>query len=134
MKIQSSPVANVTAPSNNVPASKPATESTPVKVAGANSDADFVRNGKQLHNAELQGVKLSVGEEQLIKAIDRAIKALEGPSTTFEMKVHEQTRAVTVKVFNKETGELIREIPPEKTLDLVAKMMEFAGILVDEKV
>ncbi|WP_167686495.1 flagellar protein FlaG, partial [Paenibacillus polymyxa] len=30
-------------------------------------------------------------------------------------------------------GELIREIPPEKTLDLVAKMMEIAGILVDEK-
>ena len=39
-----------------------------------------------------------------------------------------------VKVLNKENGELIREIPPEKTLDLVANMMEIAGILIDEKV
>ncbi|MFD0673631.1 flagellar protein FlaG [Cohnella sp. GCM10027633] len=134
MKIQSSPITNISPANNTATANKAATENVSTKHAGSGFDAELVRNGKQMHNAELQGVKLSVGEEQLIKAIDRAIKALEGPSTTFEMKVHEQTRAVTVKVFNKETGELIREIPPEKTLDLVAKMMEFAGILVDEKV
>lgn len=134
MKIQSTPVSNVSPSSNTVSANKSVIESVPAKQAGSNPDAEFIRNGKQLQTAELQGVKMTVGEEQLIKAIDRAIKALEGPSTTFEMKVHEQTKAVTVKVFNKDTGELIREIPPEKTLDLVAKMMEFAGILVDEKV
>ncbi|MNP87072.1 flagellar protein FlaG [compost metagenome] len=50
------------------------------------------------------------------------------------MSVHEKTHQILVKVLNKETGELIREIPPEKTLDLVAKMMEIAGILIDEKV
>ena len=69
-----------------------------------------------------------------MKAIELAVKALEGPSTMFEMKVHEKTNAIVVKVLNKETGEVIREIPPEKTLDLVAKMMEFAGLLVDERV
>ncbi|RED57602.1 flagellar protein FlaG [Cohnella lupini] len=99
-----------------------------------NSSSQSLRTGKQLDTAEKQGMKISIGEEQLIKAVDRAIKSLEGPTTTFEVKVHEQTKAVMVKVFNKETGELIREIPPEKTLDLVVKMMEFAGILVDEKV
>ncbi|MFC5528959.1 flagellar protein FlaG [Cohnella yongneupensis] len=134
MKIQSSPMMSVSTASNTAATNKFTTENVPVKPAGSALDAELVRTGKEMHNAELQGVKLSVGEEQLIKAIDRAIKALEGPSTTFEMKVHKETKAVTVKVFNKETGELIREIPPEKTLDLVAKMMEFAGILIDEKV
>lgn len=81
-----------------------------------------------------QGYNLSIAEEQIVKAIERAVKALEGPSTMFEMKVHEATNAIVVKVLNKETGEIIREIPPEKTLDLVAKMMEFAGILIDERV
>ncbi|TJY42040.1 flagellar protein FlaG [Cohnella pontilimi] len=100
----------------------------------ANSAVKLVHTGKEMQNAELQGVKISIGEEQLIKAIDRAIKALEGPTTSFEMKMHEKTNTVVVKVFNKDTGELIREIPPEKTLDLVVKMMEFAGILIDEKV
>jgi flagellar protein FlaG len=35
---------------------------------------------------------------------------------------------------NRETGEVIREIPPEKFLDMVAKLQELAGILVDEVV
>ncbi len=93
-----------------------------------------VRNGREMQLAELKGVKLSLGEEQLIRAIDRAIKSLEGPETRFEMKVHEATNVITIKVFNKETGELLREIPPEKSLDLVVKMKEIAGILVDERV
>lgn len=93
-----------------------------------------VKNGEKLSVLEKQGVQIPVGQEQLIRNIDRAVKALEGPSTSLEISVHEKTHAIMVKVINKETGQLIREIPPEKTLDLVVKMMEIAGILVDEKV
>lgn len=103
-------------------------------VTSNDSPAKLAKSSKDARNLELQGVHISVGEGQLIKAIDRAIKALEGPATMFEMKVHKETNAIIVKVLNKETGETIREIPPEKTLDLVVKMMEFAGILIDEKV
>jgi len=39
-----------------------------------------------------------------------------------------------IKVINSETDEVIREIPPEKILDLIAKLWELAGIIVDEKV
>ncbi|MEK3704952.1 flagellar protein FlaG [Paenibacillus sp. FSL R7-0198] len=93
-----------------------------------------VKNGVDLSKLEQQGVSIPFGDEHLIKAIDRAVKALQGPTTTLEMSVHEKTHQILVKVLNKETGELIREIPPEKTLDLVAKMMEIAGIIIDEKV
>lgn len=93
-----------------------------------------VRSGVDLSKLERQGVSIPSGDEHLIKAIDKAVKALQGPTTTLEMSVHEKTHQILVKVLNKETGELIREIPPEKTLDLVAKMMEIAGILIDEKV
>ncbi|MFC9711165.1 flagellar protein FlaG [Paenibacillus sp. NPDC056933] len=93
-----------------------------------------IKSGSALTKLEQQGVAIPLGEEQLIRAIDRAVKALQGPTTTLEMSVHEKTHQILVKVLNKETGELIREIPPEKTLDLVANMMEIAGILIDEKV
>ncbi|MNC53552.1 flagellar protein FlaG [compost metagenome] len=112
-------------------------EVKPAAMSAAASPPDMLRlarSSEAVRALEVQGVRVSVGEGQLVKAIDRAIKALEGPSTSFEMKVHEGTHAIMVKVFNKETGELIREIPPEKTLDLVVKMMEFAGILIDEKI
>ena len=36
-------------------------------------------------------------------------------------------------VINEDTDEVIREIPPEKSLDMLQKMWEMAGILVDEK-
>lgn len=115
-----------------IPAVKSGTETVPAM--SDESIKNMVRNGRELHNLEIKGLKVSIGEEQLFRAIDRAIKALEGPATSFEMKFHEETRAIMVKVINKDTGETIREFPPEKTLDLVVKMMEFAGILIDERI
>ncbi|ETT49976.1 flagellar protein flag protein [Paenibacillus sp. FSL R7-269] len=93
-----------------------------------------VRSGIEIKELERKGINISSGDEQVVKALERALKALQGPTTTFEVSVHKQTKAIMVKVLNKETGDLIREIPPEKTLDLVANMMEIAGIMVDEKV
>jgi len=47
--------------------------------------------------------------------------------------IHEQTNRVTIKIVDKETKEVIKELPPEKTLDMIAKAWELAGLLVDEK-
>lgn len=110
---------------------------TPVVSASMKNDASSVaaiKDVKDLSLRERQGANVSVAEEQLIKTIERAVKSLQGPQTTLEISIHEKTHDIMVKVLNKDTGELIREVPPEKTLDLVAKMMEIAGILVDEKV
>jgi len=84
--------------------------------------------------AELRGVKLSVGEEQKIKMLDQAIKAADGPNTTIQLSVHKDTKTIMIKVMNSDTGEMIREVPPEKTLDVAVSLMEIAGILIDHKV
>ncbi|MCR4705189.1 MAG: flagellar protein FlaG [Lachnospiraceae bacterium] len=47
--------------------------------------------------------------------------------------IHEKTNRVTIKIVDKETKEVLREFPPEKTLDMIAKAWELAGIMVDEK-
>ena len=93
----------------------------------------FIHDEKQLVQMEKKGEYVTIGEQQLVRSIDRAIKALQGPETMVEVNVHEKTKSIMVKVLNKDTGELIREIPPEKTLELVAKMMEFAGLIIDER-
>lgn len=98
------------------------------------TERPVVRDSRDLAAQERRGVNVSVAEEQLVRTIERAVKALQGPQTTLEVSIHEKTHDIMVKVLNKDTGELIREIPPEKTLDLVAKMMEIAGILIDEKI
>ncbi|MDI3534657.1 MAG: flagellar protein FlaG [Thermosediminibacterales bacterium] len=73
-------------------------------------------------------------EERVIKAIEKANTSLELAQTRFEFSIHEKTHEIIVRVYNKETDELIREIPPEKILDLVAKIWEMAGIIIDERV
>ncbi|MEK4438366.1 MULTISPECIES: flagellar protein FlaG [Paenibacillus] len=95
---------------------------------------DKIRNLKDLTEKGLQGVSVPFGEEQLIRNIDKALRTLEGPETTLDVSIHDRTHQIMVKVLNKDTGEVIREIPPEKTLDIVANMMELVGIIVDEKI
>lgn len=48
-----------------------------------------------------------------------------------EIVVHEQTGRIKVTVIDKETGEMIREVPPQQILDLMAKIDEMIGILFD---
>jgi flagellar protein FlaG len=47
--------------------------------------------------------------------------------------IHEKTNRVTIKMVDKDTKKVIKEFPPDETLDMIAKVWEIAGILVDEK-
>lgn len=80
------------------------------------------------------GEKSQVDELEVIRAIEHANNSLEGVYTQFEFSIHEKTKEIMVKIIDRDSGEVIREIPPEQILDMVAKMWELAGILVDERV
>ena len=45
----------------------------------------------------------------------------------------EATKRVSIKVFDKTSDKLIREVPPEESLEMLQKMWELAGLIVDEK-
>lgn len=65
--------------------------------------------------------------------LEKVFKAIAGPETILDINFHDKTHQIMVKVLDKETGEVIREVPPEKIVDLVATMMEMSGIIVDQK-
>lgn len=75
--------------------------------------------------------QLKASNEKIKTAIDKINKQL--PNSEAIFGVHEETNRVTIKIVNKETKEVIKEIPPEKTLDMIAKAWELAGLLVDER-
>jgi len=83
--------------------------------------------------SEFERIELPVSERVLIEAIEKANKSICGGMRKFEFSIHEQTKQIMVKVLDSETNEVIREIPPEKILDMVAKMWELAGLIVDER-
>lgn len=95
-----------------------------IDTAGVSSAQEISRKSKD---------ELNLNEKQWIEVIERANKALEGAYTTFEFSIHEKTKEIMVKVVDKETHKVLREFPPEKILDLVAKIWEMAGIIVDER-
>ena len=68
-------------------------------------------------------------------AIKEALKELAKKETNIqsEFGIHEKTNRITVKLVDKKTKEVIKELPPEKTLDMIAKVWEYAGLIVDEK-
>lgn len=92
-----------------------------------------IKSVKELDKAKATGDLVPISDEQLIRAIDRAIAGMQGVATSLDFSVHKSTKQIMVKVLNSETGEIIREIPPERTLDFLAKVWEKAGILVDER-
>ena len=66
-------------------------------------------------------------------AISQANSKLNLGKTKCEFSYHEKTKRVSIKVLDEETSEVIREIPPEKSLEMVEKMWELAGFLIDER-
>ncbi len=50
-----------------------------------------------------------------------------------DFTVHDDTGRIQVSVTDKETGDVIREIPSDQVLNLMAKLDEMLGILYDEK-
>ena len=68
---------------------------------------------------------------QIRKAVDDINKKMNNSEAIFG--IHEATNRVTIKIVDKDTKKVIKEMPPEKTLDMIAKVWELAGLLVDEK-
>ena len=69
--------------------------------------------------------------EQIKKAVEQINKKANNSEVLFG--IHEATHRVTIKIVDKETKETIKELPPEKTLDMIAKAWELAGLMVDKR-
>lgn len=78
-----------------------------------------------------------VAPDKIKAAVDDLNKTVKQASpmhhTQLSFKYHEDTNRISITVTDSDTDEVIREIPPEKTLDMLAKAWEMAGLLVDER-
>lgn len=137
MSVQAQPMS---APKPAVQTEKPETsaESSSVQAAEkVDKTISVVENaqGKGQSAGQEQGKNQSqqtVTNEQIRKAVEQINKNMISNSEAV-FGIHEGTNRVTIKIVDKSTKEVIKELPPEKTLDMIAKVWEMAGILVDER-
>ena len=115
-KATSAPKAEVKAPERNVPAA----DVSDRNMAGENSK---------------QNDKITMPEQASDSSLKNAVEQINRKSAGMEaiFGYHEGTNHVMIKIVDKDTKEVKKEYPAEKTLDMIQKVWEMAGLMVDEK-
>ena len=72
-------------------------------------------------------------EKAILDAIEKASGKIEVDNKGLQFSIHEKTNQIMIKVVDNNTKEVIKELPSEKVLDMVAKMVELSGSFIDEK-
>jgi flagellar protein FlaG len=120
---------------NNVVPQQPATESADVKRSGSSdsvteiSSATPVQDVKQVEqrqsvaNVNADAQKEAEGEE-LQSAVVELNKAVQNIQRNLEFSVDDITGQTVVKVIDKETDKIIRQMPSEEVLRLAQHMRE----------
>lgn len=121
------------------PEVRPAAENTEVFTAEQKATVDPAtvnvarteRKDEQNENASGKEREQQPNADKIKKAVEQLNRNMTHSEAIFG--IHEATNRVTIKIVDKDTKEVIKELPPEKTLDMIAKVWELAGMLVDEK-
>lgn len=98
------------------------------------AEREYSGSESQQNSEETEGTPIQeVSPEKIKAAINEVNSKIRTTRTECKYSYHEETHRISIKVFDQDTGDVIREIPPEKALDMVARAWELAGFLVDEK-
>lgn len=83
-----------------------------------------------------QNDEAAVPEKSFVpdETIDRINATMKALNIRLKFEKHESSGQYMVRVVNEETNEVVREIPPEKTLDMIVHLRKLVGIIVDERV
>lgn len=103
-------------------------ETQTTSISTKQTDNENAKNEEK--NENQQGCPMSQNS-QIKLAVDEINKKAKNSEAVFG--VHDATKRVTIKIVDKETKEVLKEYPPEKMLDMIAKVWENAGLMVDKK-
>lgn len=117
-----------------------AAEVAPVNVEKATASSGASGTGVE-ENTQANSQAHAIGGEEAstvtlgTDAMKKAVEEINKNATNSEaiFGIHDATNRVTIKIVDKDTKKVIKEYPPEKTLDMIAKVWEMAGLMVDEK-
>lgn len=77
--------------------------------------------------AQVQGNDQTTKPTDLAAAIERAEKAVNGQVRDFSFSIHEKTGDVVVRIIDRESKEVIRQIPAEEMLRIAEQLQSLEG-------
>jgi flagellar protein FlaG len=72
-------------------------------------------------------------KEQVEQAAVRVKEVLRGTTSRLEIEIDSDLHKAVIKIFNGESGEIIRQIPAKELLDLAKSLDDPKGLLVSER-
>lgn len=86
-------------------------------------------------DVELSDNENKYTEKEVKETVEKLNEALKDKDVYVEYSTHEKFKnTIMMKIIDSDTKKVIVEVPPEKILDTVASMCEFAGVIFDKKV
>lgn len=73
------------------------------------------------------------GKEDLLEAIEVVNATMDAFHTSLRFRIHEESRRMMVQVVNLADNEVIKEVPPERVLHVVAQIQNIIGLFVDTR-
>ena len=64
-------------------------------------------------------------------AMNRFVEML---TSDLKFEVHDKTHEIMVKFVNTKTGEVLKEYPPKEYLDMIARIRDYVGMMIDKKI
>lgn len=129
MKISSVVVSDVAYDTNSA---KITPVSSEIKVE-SNAD-DIKRINDILKGAVIGESYQSISEKAIAESIEHINKVISNNSIEFLYSIHKETNTVVIKMRNKDTDIIVKEIPPEKVLDMFVNRMKLLGLFLDERI
>jgi flagellar protein FlaG len=83
--------------------------------------------------ARFKNRRTPLSESMLRNALGKMDEYVRAIYHHLEYDYHERSGEYFVKVIDDETDKVIREIPPEKLLDIYSSLMEMVGLFYDER-
>ena len=128
--VQATQINKVNVQTSSDTAAKEMTADSKVSTASTVQITNTQKSGTD--NGESNLAQQNEKKEASIKEL-KDIQKVINRNTIAEFGYNEPTNSITIKIKDKDTDEVIKEIPSEKALEMLAKAWELAGILVDEK-
>jgi len=102
-----------------------AAEPPPPNLQPATPSVESVSGAQQVVRPDAQAVR---------EAVDRINAFLKSAQRDLDIEIDKETGIVVVKVVDRESGEVIRQIPPEETLAIAKNLDTVQGVLFRSKV
>ena len=98
------------------------------------NETDTVERQELLLRKETkENVAEEMSLERIKEAVDKLNEHMLGKNAHFDIRIHEKTKRVLIRLVDSENHHIIKEIPPEEALDRLANIWELAGLLIDKK-